>query len=329
MYLVNLSQDKSKLSPYISNTLLSQIEKNLRNNKKIILYLNKRWEFSSLICESCNYFYKCPNCDTSLVIHNYSTKLICHICNYSENIPKTCKKCWSKNLKAIWVGTQQIENSLKSYFKNTKIYRMDLDIVKNKKQKLEALQNLENAQIIIWTKMITTWFDFKNIWLIWIILIEQELTIPEYNTEEKAYTNIKQIIWRGSRLWEKTKTIIQTFIPENETIKMIIESNYKDYFLKTLTERKIFNYPPYTELAILEYRHKDENKSFNFINNLNKKLIELNTQNKIEIILNPQARKKYNQYHYKIILKWKDLRLFLENIKTEILKNSNLSLKFE
>jgi hypothetical protein len=33
-----------------------------------------------------------------------------------------------------------------------------------------------------------------------VILIEQELIIPEYNTEEKAFINIKQIIGRGSRL---------------------------------------------------------------------------------------------------------------------------------
>ena len=42
MFLVNLSQDKSKLNPYISNTLLKKIEESLKENKKIILYLNKR-----------------------------------------------------------------------------------------------------------------------------------------------------------------------------------------------------------------------------------------------------------------------------------------------
>jgi primosomal protein N' len=42
MLLVNLAQDKSKISNYLSNTLLFEIEKNLKNNKKVILYLNKR-----------------------------------------------------------------------------------------------------------------------------------------------------------------------------------------------------------------------------------------------------------------------------------------------
>ncbi len=328
MLLVNLSQDKSQISNYISNTLLNHIEQNIKDNKKIILYLNKRWEFSSLICENCGYFYKCPNCDTSLTVHNYSTKLTCHTCNFSRLIPNKCDKCWQNKLKTIWVWTEQIENTLKSYFKNINIFRMDFDSMKNKTNKKIALQNLEKAQIIIWTKMITTGFDFRNLWLIWIILVEQELVIPEYDTEEKAFINIKQIIWRGSRLWEKTNFIIQSFISENTSIKMLIESNYKDFFLETLNERKLFNYPPFTGMASLEYRHKDKQKAFEYIKNLETKLKNINNKN-IEIILNTSARKKYNTYHYKIILKWNNLRNFLENIKNEILKNSNLSLKFE
>jgi primosomal protein N' len=42
MYLVNLSQDKSKINSYLSDTLLEKIEESLNNDKKIILYLNKR-----------------------------------------------------------------------------------------------------------------------------------------------------------------------------------------------------------------------------------------------------------------------------------------------
>ena len=328
MLLVNLAQDKSKISSYISNTLLLEIEKNLEQNKKIILYLNKRWEFSSLICESCNYFYKCENCDTSLTVHNYSSKLICHTCNFSRNIPNKCDKCNNSSLKAIWIGTEQVENLLLSYFPKASIFRMDLDNIKNKTAKKQALQDLENAQIIIWTKMITTGFDFRNIWLIWIILIEQELVIPEYNTEEKAFINIKQIIGRGSRLWEETNFIIQSFIPDNPSVKMLIESNYKDFFIETLNERKLFNYPPFVEMAILEYRHKDKQKAFDYIQKLEEKLKNLNAEN-IEIILNTSPRKKYNQYHYKLILKGNNLRDFLENIKQEIFKNSSLSLRFE
>jgi primosomal protein N' len=42
MKLVNLSIDKSKINPYLSNTLLTNIEEITNNGEKVILYLNKR-----------------------------------------------------------------------------------------------------------------------------------------------------------------------------------------------------------------------------------------------------------------------------------------------
>lgn len=329
MLIVNLNQNRSSINNYISSSLLESIEKSLENNKKIILYLNKRWSFSSLICSDCQHYYKCKNCDISLTVHENTWKLSCHTCWASWNIPLSCTKCFWNNLKKIWVWTKQIEDSLRKYLKNSNIFRLDQDSTKNKTEKKETLEKLEKADIIIATKMITTGFDFKNIGLIWIILAEQEFSFPTYNSEEKAYINLKQLIWRWNRLWEKTEIICQTFIPDNEIIKTLTSKNYKNFFIDTLNERKLFNYPPFCEMLKLEYRDKSEQKAFNFMTNLKNKLDLLNSEDKIEIILNKQSFKKYNQYYISIILKWNNLRDFITNIKSEIFKNSNLSVIFE
>lgn len=327
MIIVNLSQDFSKQNKYLSNTLLKEIKKNLELKKKIIIYINKKWEYSSLICENCKKIFKCKNCDSSLNIH--SEKMICHICGYSEDLKNNCDNCNSKNLLKIWVWTEQIEKSLKNIFPEKRIFRFDMQSIRNKTEKENSLVWLNDADIIIWTKMITTWFDFSSVWLIWVILVEQELQIAKYNSEEKLFINIKQLIWRWSRRWEETTFVLQSFIPENPTIKMILEDNYKDFFIKTLKERKLFNYPPFIEYAILEYRNAEKIKALNYIKNLKAKLDNLNFDWKIEIISTENAFKKFNQFHYKIILKWKDLRIFLEWIKKEIFTESHLSLSFE
>ncbi len=344
MYLVNLSQDKSKINQYISNTLLKEIKKSLNDNKKVILYLNKRWEYSSLICNKCNHLYKCKNCDISMSVHKFPQKLICHVCGENKDIPTKCEKCnsSSESLQKVWIGTQQIEDSLKKEFGEYKIFRFDTDTVKTKSEKENALSNLEKSDIIIWTKMITTGFDFRWIWLIWVILLEQELLIPKYNTEEKVYSNIKQLLGRGSRNWEVSNIVIQTFIPENEIIKSITNSNYKDFFIKTLEERKLFNYPPYSQMLTLEYRNTNQEKAKNFMINLKNKLDIINPplthpsnqggkimNKRIEINLVPNPSKRYNQYYYKIILKWENLREFLNEIKPEIFRNSALVVIFE
>jgi primosomal protein N' (replication factor Y) len=113
-----------------------------------------------------------------------------------------------------------------------------------------------------------------------------------------------------------SKIVIQTFIPENEIIKTITSSNYKDFFIKTLDERKLFNYPPFTEMLTLEYRHTSQEKAKNFMLNLKNKLDILNQpinppsnqgeekkNKKIEIGLVPNPSKRFNQYYYRIIIK--------------------------
>lgn len=327
-FIVDLWVDKNKNFPYLSNILLSKIEQNLKNGKKSILYINKRWAYDLQICQDCNDIKKCPRCDISLNVHKNPAKLVCHHCSYFEEILPDCQKCWSVEIKNIWVGTEQIEENLKRFFKDVSIFRMDSDNVANLTEKKQALENIKNAKIIIWTKMITTWFDFKDIWVIGIILLEQELQIPKYDTEEKIYQNIKQLIWRWWRVWEETDIIIQTMIPKNEMIKNIVELNYKDFFKKILEERKIFNYPPFVELVTLRYKNKNKLISIDYINNLKNTLDRFNTGN-FEIIKIDTPTKRDNQFFTKIIIKWFDIRNFLQNIKWEILKNKDLVVIFE
>ncbi len=329
-YLVNLSIDSSKYSKYLSNTLITKIEENFKKNNKVILYLNQRWAFSSMICSDCSYLFKCKNCDLKMYVHNHPAKLFCHFCSFSREIPLVCDKCKWTNLLNIWFWTQSLEKIIKQIFPEKKVFRFDTDNISWVKEKKEALEKLKKSDIIIWTKMITTGFDLENIWLISIILLEAELSIPKYDIEEKTYINLKQLIWRWWRKGQKTDILIQTFIPDNPFVKQVFQSNYKEFLKETLLERKIFNYPPFSELFTLQYKNHDKNNAFLFMENLEEKLkkfLEKQNIKNIEIIFNKTSFKRNNQFFYNIILKWKNIEDFLrKTIKNEILKNKDLSL---
>ncbi len=328
-YIVDLSQDTSNVNYYLSNTLIDNIKRTIKNGKKVILYLNRRGFFSSFVCKDCSFLYKCKFCDVSLSVHNSPDRLLCHICGYQENISIKCKKCGSKNIDKVWVGTQQIENSLKSIFSDKLIYRFDVDNLKNKSLKEEALEKLNKADIIVWTKMITTGFDFYSVGLIWVVLLEQGLSIPRYDVEENLYLNIRQLIGRWERRGEDTNIILQTFISWNDIVESIWKGNYKDFFIKTLKERKMFNYPPFCDMVILEYRDGNKDKAEEFIKRLKNKLDILNVDKTFDIILFPETQKKHNSYYFNIVVKWQNVREFLDNIKIEIMRNSKLVVIFE
>ena len=121
MILVNLNQDFSIHNKYLSNTLLKELENTLEKWEKAIIYLNKKWEYSSLVCQDCQKIFRCKNCDVSLKIH--SDKMICHICWYRKDLISSCDNCKSKNILKIWVWTEQIEKALKDIFPSKKIFR--------------------------------------------------------------------------------------------------------------------------------------------------------------------------------------------------------------
>ncbi|NDK10225.1 primosomal protein N' [Candidatus Gracilibacteria bacterium] len=325
---VHLGQDSSKISRYLSNTLLDEIENTLSKGESVLLYLNKRGAYNSLICQDCQYLFECQNCDTSQSVHHNPNHLLCHLCTNRVNMPLKCPKCAGVKLMSIGVGTQQIEEALGKYFVGKNIYRFDSDSMRNISSKKNALNDLDQADIIIGTKMITTGFDFEKIGCIGVILVEQELGSPNYDATERAYSNLKQLIGRGNRKSQETTIILQSFIPKNEMIRSLVESNFKDFLMQTLTERKLFSYPPFGEVVKLEYRHPDAEKALTYIKKLAHTLREYNKDNSYIIIPGTSTFKKNNSYHVACLIKGKNTRLLLGNIKSQILHEVKLSVIF-
>jgi len=316
-----------------------------------MLYLNKRGSHSSLICEDCQHLYSCPNCDVSLSVHSNPQHLRCHICNHAFNIPSECSKCHKNNLKAVWVGTQQIEQVLKEYYerkpshlnslsqgekeathyvqqKSPTIYRFDSDSMKNISSKREALWHLDSADIIIGTKMLTTGFNFEKIGLICVLLVESELSYPSYDASEKAYTNLRQLIGRGNRKNQETTVLLQTFIPKNPLVQQLTNNNFKDFFQQTLSERKEFDYPPYQQMVTLEYRHKDSKKSLAYTEKLLEDLQKIDAEQEYIFLRGSSTFKKNNTHHATLIVKWKNVRKILKHIEKTIISQSALSVIF-
>jgi len=328
IYTIDLSQDKSRENSYLSETLLSKIKDTLEKKEKVLLYLNKRGSFSSYICKDCNHIRTCPNCDLSLSIHAHPDRCICHHCFYEESLKNTCPECAGVELQKIGVGTMQIQESIMSLFPHAQVCRFDTDSLQTVSAKKDAVTMLDTADIIIGTKMITTGFNIQNLGLIGVILIEQELNIPRYNTEENVYSNIRQLLWRWGRVWQKTDVVLQSYAVKNKAIRNITEKNYKDFFLSQLSERKIFSYPPYGDLAYLIYKHKDKQSSLAFMKKMYDFLNERQDET-VQLTLVDKAIKRNNQYFSKIVLKWENLRNFIEPLRKEILQNSDFNVNFE
>ena len=326
--IINLSQDSSKYSRYLSVTLLDTIEKTLSKWEKVLLYLNKRGSHAASVCRDCGHIWMCPNCDVMMKVHELEQKLLCHICSHSSSIPHSCPSCHGHHIEHTGVGTQHIESTLQKIFSDKKIYRFDSDSMKTVASREQVLSELSASDIIIGTKMMTTGFNLQKIWCIWVILVESENNSRSYDWEEKCYQNLKQLIGRGNRLWQKTEILLQTFSPSQRIITRLTEQWIKEIISEWLAERKAFHYPPYYEIVTLTYRDESPEKSITYMRTLLEKYHTQDNLWNIQTLYGESTFKKNTEYYTSAILKWNNLRQSLEILRNDILKNSKLSVSF-
>ena len=96
-------------SAIFSNFLIDKIYEKLKKKQQIILMINKRGYSSSLICDSCGYVFKCPNCNLPLVYHRSNDHLMCHHCDYDHKFTHRCPSCNSLNISYNGFGIEKVK----------------------------------------------------------------------------------------------------------------------------------------------------------------------------------------------------------------------------
>ena len=89
---LNASRDKRELSACQELGLKTEV---LAKGEQAIIMLNRRGWATFVMCRSCGEVIKCNECTLPMVYHNSnnSGRLVCHHCDKTVEMPKTCPKC--------------------------------------------------------------------------------------------------------------------------------------------------------------------------------------------------------------------------------------------
>ncbi len=259
-------------SPF-SRILQEEIRKNLSNDEQSILFLNRRGHSTFVSCRTCGEAIKCPNCSISLTYHSYGEFLMCHYCGHRESVPGTCPQCESEKIKGFGTGTQKIEEKIEEEFKGASVLRMDVDTTggKNSHEKiLDSFQN-DGVDILLGTQMVAKGLDFENVTLVGVLAADQILNMGDYRAAEKTFDLIVQVCGRSGRGEKKGRSIIQTYMPENSTIKYAAKHDYKSFYEEEIKMRKILCYPPFCDIINITLFGGDEEEVKKRAMNLYKK----------------------------------------------------------
>src|SRR5574344_316953 len=130
----------------IPSRLKEEILKNIKLKEQTMIFLNKRGYNSYLTCKDCGKIFKCPNCDVAMTYHKSSNLLLCHYCSHVEKNALKCYNCGSSNLVSGSVGTEKIEEELKSIYPDIRILRMDADTTVSRDSHQKILDKFRNKE---------------------------------------------------------------------------------------------------------------------------------------------------------------------------------------
>ncbi len=244
-----------------SRKLQELIGDRLQKKEQIMLFLNKRGYAGFISCRSCGYVAKCPHCDISLTEHR-NGRMMCHYCGYEQEKLVKCPECGSKYISGFKAGTQQVEESISRMYPSARVLRMDMDTTSTKdghEKILTAFANHE-ADILVGTQMIVKGHDFPAVTLVGVLAADMSLHIGDYRAAEKTFQLLVQAAGRAGRGNAAGEAVIQTYSPDNYSVEMAVNQDYKGFYEEEIAFRSIMGYPPVRNLLKIGLTSKNEEK---------------------------------------------------------------------
>ncbi len=309
---VNLNQyanfgEKSVISSFLADELIE----NFNNRHQSIILLNRRGYNTFVTCKNCGEVVTCPNCSISMTHHTANGKLMCHYCGHSVPSNVKCASCGSEEMRFNGVGTQKIEEELKSLLPEAKILRMDADSTMSRFAFEENFEKFSKGEfdIMVGTQMVAKGLDFENVTLVGIVCADNQLYNDDFRSGERTFSLLTQVIGRSGRGEIAGKAIIQTFSPDNEIIQFAEKQDYDSFYNFEIKIRKLMIYPPYCDLCVVGFVGENQanvaKASILFLQMLKEKT-SAEFSDEHMIVLGPaplKVAKVSKKYRYRLILK--------------------------
>jgi primosomal protein N' (replication factor Y) len=302
---------------FFSKKLIDQMTETLKNKKQILIFHNRRGSANTTLCEKCGWTAQCPKCYLQLSLHSDNHHLRCHICGHKENVPTLCPTCKSVNIIHKGIGTKLIESELRKLFPDANIARFDADNTEDQAVN-SRYDDLYSGviDIAIGTQIIAKGLDLPRLRTVGIIQADTGLSLPDYNTNERTFQLLAQVIGRVGRNEHQTQVIVQTYQPTHPSITNGLTQDYESFYNHTLTERQKGIFPPFTYLLKLTCIYKTETTA---IKNARKLALNLRTKvNGSVQILGPTPafyERQHGTYRWQLILKSPKREYLIDTLK--------------
>lgn len=233
-----------------SRSLVSAIEKNLRDKKQTIILMNRRGFSTYTQCLACGEVIQCPKCAIPLIFHSQTQTLKCHYCEHEEPLVTQCPKCGSDALQNCGTGVQKVELIAQKLFPNCNIVRLDSDSLARKNEHIRILEDFRNGKIdiLIGTQMLAKGLDNPNVTLVGVINADNGFNLPDFRSCERGFQLLTQVAGRAGRGDNPGEVYFQTYNPDFFGLETAKQQDYKSFYNTEIEAREDFDYPPFSQI---------------------------------------------------------------------------------
>ncbi len=266
VHIVDMRNELKKGNRTIfSEHLRYAIALRLTKQEQIILFLNRRGHSNYVFCRTCGYAERCENCSISLTFHFDTKKLVCHHCGHKRDTHPSCPDCGSPAIDYFGrrgFGTETVEREVQKAFPTANIKRFDADSTAKKNAHQHILEEFQHQKIdiLIGTQMVAKGLDFPNVTLVGVIVADTALNLPDFRAGEHTFSLLTQVAGRSGRAEAAGEVIIQTYMPDHYCISDAQTHDYVGFYEKEVEARSALQYPPFSHVATLLLRGKNENE---------------------------------------------------------------------
>jgi primosomal protein N' (replication factor Y) len=191
----------------------------------------------------------------------HTGQMNCHYCLASNPLPSACPDC-GKKLSLFGLGTQRVEEELTRKFPDLKFARVDSDTMRSSKDYEALLGRFARGeiQVMLGTQMIAKGLDYPNVTLVGVISGDTALALPDFRAGERTFQLITQVAGRAGRGDAPGRVVLQTFMPDDPTIRFALKQDYIGFAAAELKLRKEVGLPPFSRMVRIILRDEDQQK---------------------------------------------------------------------
>jgi primosomal protein N' (replication factor Y) len=179
-------------------------------------------------------------------------------------VPVACPnaKCRNPRIRYAGLGTQKVEETLAKLFPDARVTRMDSDALKRKDDYRRILGDFRAGKIdvLLGTQMIAKGLHFPNVTLVGIIYADLALHQPDFRAGERTFQLLTQVAGRAGRGDIEGEVVVQAFTPFHPAIQFARRHDFNGFYEQELEFRQQLKYPPFSRIAMLTLKGRNEDK---------------------------------------------------------------------